>query len=63
MYTFLSPYGSILDFTWEDITVESGVWYKYSLQQRNIQGFRSNFLETSLVMVVFDEIFLIDSQQ
>ena len=63
MYTFLSPYGSMLDFTWEDITVESGVWYKYSLQQRNIQGFRSNFLETSLVMVVFDEIFLIDSQQ
>lgn len=63
MYTFLSPYESMLDFTWEDVTVESGVWYKYSLQQRNIQGFRSNFIETSVVMVVFDEIFLIDSQQ
>lgn len=63
MYTFLSPYGSILNYTWEDVTVESGVWYKYSLQQRNVQGFRSNFLETSVVMVVFDDIFLVDSKQ
>jgi len=44
MYTFLAPLGKKLDQVWVDKTVESGVFYKYSLQQRNVQGFRSNFI-------------------
>lgn len=64
IYTFLAEFGQILDLTWFDNTVQSGVWYKYSIQQRNEQGFRSNFLQTnSPVMVVFEDIFLIDNKQ
>ena len=64
IYTFLADFGQVLNITWFDDTVQSGVWYKYSIQQRNEQGFRSNFLQTgSPVMVVFEDIFLIDNQQ
>lgn len=64
MYTFLAPIGEKLDQTWVDKTVESGVFYKYCLQQRNVQGFRSNFIQIRQpIMIVFDDIFLIDRQQ
>ena len=29
-----------LDFTWYDYTVESGIWYKYCVQKRNMYGDR-----------------------
>ena len=64
IYTFLAEFGQILNVTWFDDTIQSGVWYKYSIQQRNEQGFRSNFLQTnSPIMVVFEDIFLIDNEQ
>lgn len=64
MYTFLAPLGKKLDELWIDKTVESGVFYKYCLQQRNMQGFRSNFIEIEdPVAVIFDDIFLIDKEQ
>ena len=64
MYTFLAPFGEKLDQTWIDKTVESGVFYKYCLQQRNVQGFRSNFIQTRRpVMIILDDIFLLDKQQ
>lgn len=64
MYTFLAPLGKKLDQTWIDKTVESGVFYKYCLQQRNVQGFRSNFIQIKQpVVIIFEDIFLIDKQQ
>ena len=35
VYTFLAPAGKTIDITWSDRIVENGVWYKYSVQQRN----------------------------
>ena len=64
MYTFLAPLGKKLDQVWIDKTVESGVFYKYSLQQRNVQGFRSNFIQIEKpIMIIFEDIFLIDKYQ
>ena len=59
VYTFLAKSTEVVNLTWYDMTIESGVWYKYSLQQRNLQGFRSNLIiyETP-VMCVFQDIFL-----
>jgi len=42
--TFLCPAGTALNKIWRDRTVQSGVWYKYSFQRRDANGFRSNFL-------------------
>jgi len=36
VYTFLAKSTEIINLVWYDMTVESGVWYKYSLQQRNL---------------------------
>lgn len=59
MYIFLASPGHNINEIWYDRTVESGVWYKYSLQQRNLQGFRSNFIEYQTpIMCVFEDIFL-----
>ena len=61
MYTFLSDIGQPLNKIWEDKTVQSGMWYKYSFQRRDANGFRSNFLQTpNPVMAMFDDIFLFD---
>lgn len=59
VYTFLAKSTEVVNLTWYDMTIESGVWYKYSLQQRNLQGFRSNLIiyETP-IMCVFQDIFL-----
>lgn len=59
VYTFLAKSTEVINLIWYDMTIESGVWYKYSLQQRNLQGFRSNLIiyETP-VMCVFQDIFL-----
>jgi hypothetical protein len=35
IYTFLVYPNQKLNLVWYDRTIESGVWYKYSLQQRN----------------------------
>ena len=59
VYTFLAKSTEVINLIWYDMTIESGVWYKYSLQQRNLQGFRSNLIiyETP-IMCVFQDIFL-----
>ena len=59
VYTFLAKSTEVINLIWYDMTVESGIWYKYSLQQRNLQGFRSNLIiyETP-IMCVFQDIFL-----
>ena len=63
MYTFLAQPTHAINLVWYDRTVESGVWYKYSLQQRNLQGFRSNFIEYQTpIMCVFEDIFLVTGQ-
>ena len=63
MYTFLAQPTHEINLVWYDRTVESGIWYKYSLQQRNLQGFRSNFIEYQTpIMCVFEDIFLITGQ-
>ena len=64
MYTFLAQPTQTVNLIWYDRIVESGVWYKYSLQQRNLQGFRSNFIEYQTpVMCIFEDIFLITADK
>ena len=59
--TFLCPAGTALNKIWRDRTVQSGIWYKYSFQRRDANGFRSNFLQIqNPVMAMFDDIYLID---
>lgn len=51
---------SNLDYIWFDKTVESGIWYKYCVQRRNIRGYRSLSIETrNPSMVVFQDMFLV----
>lgn len=51
---------SNLNYIWFDKTVESGVWYKYCVQRRNIRGYRSLAIETrNPSMVVFQDMFLV----
>ena len=61
--TFLVPANSILDYTWYDYTVENGIWYLYSAQQRNAQGFKSTSIKIiDPVMIVSEDIFLATGQ-
>ena len=59
VYTTLAQANSFLDFTWEDYTIESGVWYKYSVVKRNKENYRSLPIEIkNPIMGDFEEIFL-----
>ena len=63
MQTFLVPPNSILDYTWYDYTIENGVWYLYSAEQRNKEGFKSTSIQIlDPVMVVSQDIFLTTEQ-
>lgn len=49
----------ILDFTWYDNTIKSGVWYKYCAQKIDRLGQRSIVVELrDPVMMVFDDMFI-----
>jgi len=45
MFIFYATQGKKIDFIWKDKIIESGVWYKYSVQQINEEGFRSNTIK------------------
>lgn len=48
-----------IDITWEDKTVESGIWYKYCAQVVLSDGTRGTITEIKApIMVVLDDIFL-----
>ena len=48
-----------LDFTWYDYTVESGIWYKYCVQKRNVYGDRGLIVPIKdPVMVTLQDMFL-----
>ena len=48
-----------IDLTWYDYTIESGIWYKYAVQEIDTNGGRSKMksIENPL-MILFDDIFL-----
>lgn len=51
--------GKVLNYTWYDYTIESGVWYKYCAQRRNSRGYRGAVVNIRYpVMAVFDDMFL-----
>lgn len=51
--------GEILNYSWYDYTVKSGVWYRYCAQRRNSKGDRGAIvLNRRPVMIVFQDIFL-----
>lgn len=50
---------AVLNYSWYDATVKSGVWYKYCAQRRNSNGDRSAIIQIQKpVMCIFDDIFL-----
>ena len=63
MYTTLIPANTMINFTWKDYTIESGVWYKYSAVKRNKQNFRSTSVEINdPILANFEDIFLTTGQ-
>ena len=51
--------GTKLNYTWYDTTIESGVWYKYCAQRRNIRGDRGTIIQIDApVICLLDDIFL-----
>ena len=58
IYTF-SIENQILDITWYDTTIKSGVWYKYCAQKRDSLGNRGVITKLDEpVMIVFDHMYL-----
>ena len=52
-----------IDYTWNDYTVENGVWYLYSAEQRNKEGFKSSSIQIlDPVMIVSEDILLTTKQ-
>jgi hypothetical protein len=50
----------LMDITWYDNTVESGVWYKYCIQKRSVSGYRGiAVMSQEPVMALFEDTFLI----
>lgn len=59
-HLFLAETGKKVNKVWQDRIIESGVWYKYGIQQKNVEGFRSNMIEMQKpVICIFDNIFLL----
>ncbi len=59
VYISLVNNGTVLDFTWYDYTVESGIWYTYCAQKINAKGQRGTIITNRYpVMVYLDDIFL-----
>lgn len=55
----ISVENQLLNITWRDYTIKSGVWYKYCVQQRDSLGNRGPVVKTKEpIMVVFDHSFL-----
>ena len=51
--------GQQLNYSWYDITIESGVWYKYCAQRRNARGDRGVIIQIeNPVMCILNDIFL-----
>ena len=59
VHTITYKTGTELNYTWYDNTIQSGVWYKYCAQKRNIRGDRGVIIQIkSPVMCLFEDIFL-----
>lgn len=51
--------GKVLNYTWYDYTIESGIWYRYCAQQRNSKGDRGAVINIRYpIMEIFDDMFL-----
>ena len=63
VYTTILDYNEKMDIEWRDYTIESGVWYKYSVARRNRQNYRSPDIEIIRpIMGIFNNIFLTDEK-
>lgn len=60
VHTVALAENKLLDYTWYDYTIESGVWYKYCAQKRNLYGDRGVVViqEEAPFMLLFDDMFL-----
>ena len=55
---------SFIAFKWTDYTIESGIWYKYSIQTANLAGKRSPMLMFGKpVMMLLDDMFLLSGNK
>lgn len=53
-----------LDYTYVDRTAESGVWYRYGVQKRDVKGNRGSLIQTNNpVMMIYDDMFLTDGER
>lgn len=51
--------GNLIDYTWYDNTIQSGIWYKYGVQKRNARGDRGALVETkNPIMIILDDMYL-----
>lgn len=51
------------DWSYRDYTIEQGISYKYSIQQYNPQGIYSNRIESNVLGVDFEDMFLYDGEK
>ena len=55
----LSDLNSKIIYTYQDITVESGIWYKYGMQIVDSNGRYSNFIYmNNPIMIILDTVYL-----
>lgn len=59
IYTRVYPTKELINFTWYDCTVESGIWYNYSVQKKDVSGQRGEetYIEKP-VLAYFEDMFL-----
>lgn len=60
MHTQIFDTNTILDYTWTDYTIKSGVYYKYIVQKRTSSGSRGVAVhaENEPFMMLFDDMYL-----
>lgn len=64
IYTRVYPSKELINFIWYDCTVESGIWYNYSVQKKDIAGSRGTetYIEKP-VLAYFEDMFLNAEEQ
>jgi hypothetical protein len=64
MYITTYDHAAYIDFTWNDYTIESGVWYLYGIQGVDTEGARTPMIMfKEPVMVVLNDIFLLSGDR
>lgn len=63
IYTRVYPTKELINFTWYDCTVESGIWYNYSVQKKDVSGQRGEETYIEKPVLAYSEDMFLNAEK